>query len=352
VVEALLRAWDGEELVLRHDAATATFMVVAIHSTVLGPAMGGTRMKVYPTFERAVDDALRLASAMTLKQAAADLPFGGGKAVLAVPEIPARGSEGWRGLFERYGDLVEALGGRYVTAADMNTGSAELDVIGQRTAHVLGRSPALGGSGDSGADTALGVFHGIRAACAHAFGTDDLAGRSVLVQGVGAVGLRLVELLRGAAADVLIADIDPARAAEVASRTAATLVAPDEVIGTPCDVFAPCATGGVLSVDTIPALKCRVVAGAANNQLAERADADRLHDAGILYAPDHVVNAGGVIHLACYETLGWDEATVQARLARIADTLAEVFAIADRDGLNTAAAAERLAHARIDAARA
>ncbi len=327
-------------------------MLVAIHSTVLGPAMGGTRLKTYPGFEDAVTDALRLAGAMTLKQAAAGLPFGGGKAVLAATELPPRGTDQWRGLFERYGDLVASLGGRYVTAADMNTGSPELDVIGSRTVHVLGRSPALGGSGDSGPDTALGVFHGIRASCAYAFGTPEPAGRSVLVQGVGSVGRRLIELLGDAGAEILVADLDAARAGEAASAVGASVVTADDAMGTPCDVFAPCATGGVLSSRTIPALRCRVVAGAANNQLATPEDGERLHRAGILYAPDYVVNAGGVIHLAGYETLGWDAATVAARIAAIEQTLAEVFADAERGDVPTAEAADRVAGARIASALA
>lgn len=348
-LDALLRDWDGEELVVRFDPPSGAFMLVAVHSTALGPAMGGTRMKPYPRLEDAIADALLLARAMSLKQAVARLPFGGGKAVLAVPELPERGSSSWRGLFRRYGDLVEALGGTYVTAADMNTGSAELDVVAERTDHVLGRSPGRGGAGDPGPATAVGVFHAIRAACERAFGAADVAGRRALVQGVGSVGRRLVELLHEAGAEVLVADVDPDRTAAVGAL--AKPVAAEEVVGTPCDVFAPCATGGVLAEDTIGRLACRVVAGAANNQLATPEDARRLQEAGIVYAPDFVANAGGVIHLAGREVLGWDEAEVHARLAGIERTLAEVFAIADRERITTAEAAERLALERIAAAR-
>ena len=344
-----MRAWGGEQLVVRYDEPSGAWLLIGVHSTALGPAMGGTRLKVYGSFEGAVGDTLRLARAMTFKQAAAGLPFGGGKGVLAVPAVPPPGSVERRDLLRRYGDLVEALGGSYVTAADMNTGSRDLDVVAERTSHVLGRSVEQGGSGDTGADTATGVFHGIRAACAHAFGSGELAGRSVLVQGVGSVGVPLVELLHRAGAEITVTDIDLDRAAASVGSMAAT-VPPDHAFTTPCDVFAPCATGGVLSAATIPRLRCRVVAGAANNQLAEPDDARRLAEAGILYAPDYIVNAGGVIHLAGYEALGWDEAAVRAHLAGIEHTLAEVFTIAEREGLTTAEAADRLALARIAAA--
>jgi leucine dehydrogenase len=349
--EELIEAWDGEEVVVHRDPPTSSWMFIGVHSTVTGPAMGGTRMNSYPSPAEALDDVLRLSDAMTWKQAAADIPYGGGKAVLAVPEIPAPGSAERVSLLRRYGDLVESLHGTYVTAADMNTGEADMDVVGDRTAHVLGRSEAAGGSGDPGADTARGVFHGIEATVRHVFGTDDLAARSVLVQGLGSVGTRLVEHLRDAGATVLVADVDGARAGSVAEEMGATVVAPDDVIGTVCDVFSPCATGKVLTEDTIPHLRCAIVAGAANNQLGVAEDGERLREAGILFAPDFVINAGGVIHLAGYETLGWDESTMTKRLEAIGDTLLEVFEAADREGISTAAAADRMARGRVAAAR-
>jgi leucine dehydrogenase len=232
----------------------------------------------------------------------------------------------------------------------MNTGQADMDVVGERTTHVLGRSPERGGSGDPAHATAVGVFHGIVASVDHALGSEDLAGRTVLVQGAGAVGSRLIELLGDAGAMVLVSDVDPARAHEVAGAVGAGVVEPDHVIGTRCDVYAPCATGAVLSAETIPALRCTVVAGAANNQLATRLDADRVRESGILYAPDYVINAGGVIHLAGYERLGWDEEAVTARLAGIGRTLRFVFETAAGEGITTAEAADRLARARLDAA--
>jgi leucine dehydrogenase len=350
--EDVLRAWDGEEAVVRFDEPTGAWMIVAVHDTTLGPGMGGTRMKAYATPHDALADALRLSGAMTLKQAAAGLPYGGGKAVVAVPEVTPRGSEERRTLLLRYATLVDSLHGTYVTAADMNTGQADMDVIGERTSHVLGRSPEAGGSGDPAPGTARGVFHGIVATAGRVFGSDDLSGRSVLVQGVGSVGSRLVELLREAGATLVVADVDPARAKETAERVEAATVDAEAVVGTECDVYAPCATGGVLSAATIPRLRCRAVAGAANNQLAEPLDAELLAERGILYAPDFVINAGGVLHLAGYETLRWTEEQMAVRLAGIGDTLLEVYDAADHKGITTEAAANRFARSRLDAARA
>ncbi len=349
--EELVRGWDGEEVALRYDEPTDAWMFVCVHSTVLGPAMGGTRMKAYASPHDALADGLRLSSAMTLKQAVAGLPFGGGKAVLAVPEVPPPGSEARRALLLRYADLVSSLRGTYVTAADMNTDQADMDVIAERCPHVLGRSRERGGSGDPASGTALGVFHGILASARHTFGSHELAGRTVLVQGVGSVGGRLVDLMHEAGATILVADVDAGRAEAAAERVGAAVVEGEDVVGADCDVFSPCATGGVLSADTIPKLACRVVAGAANNQLATPKDAERLHDAGVLYAPDYVINAGGVIHLAGYETLGWDDAEMALRLAAIGGVLADVFAAAEREGITTESAARRIAFARIEASR-
>jgi leucine dehydrogenase len=350
--EELLEAWDGEEVVIHRDPPTSSWMFVGVHSTVLGPAMGGTRLKPYGTPAEALDDVLRLSSAMTLKHAAAETPFGGGKAVIATPEVPEPGSVDRRALLLRYADLVGSLHGTYVTAADMNTGEVDMDIIGERTPHVLGRSKANGGAGDPGAATARGVFHGIEATVKHVFGSADLAGRTILVQGLGSVGSRLAEHLDDAGATVLVTDVDGARASDVAETLGARAVSPDEVIHTECDVFSPCATGRVLTEATIPHQRCRLVAGAANNQLGVAEDGERLRDAGILFAPDFVINAGGVIHLAGYETLAWDDATMAKRLEAIGDTLLDVFESAERDGISTTAAAERLARARVDAARA
>jgi glutamate dehydrogenase/leucine dehydrogenase len=348
--EDLLAAWDGEDAVVRFDGPTGTWMFVGVHSTVLGPAMGGTRMKAYDAPEDGLRDVLRLSAAMSSKQATAGVPYGGGKAVLAVPEVPPPGSSERRELLLRYAALVDSLHGTYVTAADMNTGSSDMDVIGERTTHVLGRSRDHGGSGDPAPGTALGVFHGIRSTWRHVTGSPDLSGVTVLIQGVGSVGDRLADHLAETGASVVAADVDPIRAEKTAERVGGAVVDADAVIGTTSDVFAPCATGAVLTSGTIPKLACRVVAGAANNQLGDPEDAALLQRRGILYAPDYVINAGGVIHLAGYETLGWDDAMMQARLAGIGETLLGLYRTAEDEGITTAEAADRLARARIEAA--
>jgi leucine dehydrogenase len=343
--QELIRGWDGEFVAARFDAPSATWMFVGVHSTALGPGFGGTRMKVYAEPGDALGDVLRLSTAMTYKNAMADLPFGGGKSVLAVPTIP-RGTAR-RGMLLRYADLVASLGGSYVTACDMNTTEHDMDVVGERCPYVMGRSVAGGGSGTSAPDTAVGVFHGIRASLAYAFGSDDPSGRTIVIEGTGAVGGPLADLLADAGAKLVVSDIDPDRAGAVADRVGADLVDPAEAFDTPCDVFSPCATGAVLNAETIPRLRCRIVAGAANNQLATPEDAGRMAEAGILYAPDYVVNAGGVLHLAGYERLGWGESEMAARLSAIGDTLKHTFERADRAGTTPAAAAEGIARARI-----
>jgi len=348
VFESLLRDWDGEETVVRFDEPSGSWMFVGVHSTTLGPGMGGTRMKTYAEPADGLRDVLRLSSAMTSKMAMASVPLGGGKAVLAVPAIP-RG-QARRELMLRYGDLVESLHGTYVTACDMNTGPPDMDVIAERCSTVLGRTEANGGSGTSAPNTAVGVFHGIRAAVAHAFGSDELDGRTIAVQGVGAVGEPLSRMLADAAARLTLADVDDVRAKELGEELEADVTGADRIAEAPCDVFSPCATGGVLNAETIPNLQCRVVAGAANNQLGEPADAAHLAERGILYAPDYVVNAGGVIHLVSYEMLGEGDAEVQERLRGIGDTLGELFTRAETDGISTGAAADAIVAQRLAAA--
>ena len=345
MLEDLIRAWDGEQVVVRYHQPTGAWMFVCIHSTRRGPAAGGTRMRSYPTPADALEDAMRLSSAMTLKMAAVDIAFGGGKAVISVPSNP--GGEDRRRLLLGYADVVRSLGGTFVTGPDVNTSSADMDVIGERTSHVLCRSEEHGGSGDPGPFTARGVFHGIRATVGQVFGSNELAGRSVLVQGVGDVGARLAELLASAGARVLVSDIDADRVSALAEQIGAEILAPDEAMAVECDIYAPCALGGTLSAETIPSLHCRAVAGSANNQLAEPGDARRLQAAGILYAPDFVINAGGVLYAWGVESLGWTPTVVEAKLAGIGDTLGDIYARAETDGVTTAEAAERLAHSRL-----
>jgi len=350
VFEDLLREWDGEEVAVRYDVPSGTWMFVCVHSTRLGPAAGGTRMKAYPAPHEALRDGLRLSAAMTSKNAVAGLPLGGGKAVLAVPEIPEGARR--RELLLRYADLVNALGGTYRTACDMNTTEADMDVVAERCPYAFGRSVEGGGSGSSAPGTATGVFHGIVASVAHAFGSADLAGRRALVQGVGAVGRLVAERLAQAGAQLIVADVDESRAKDAAAALGAEVVPPQDVVSTECDVLSPCATGGVLTATTIPTLACRVVAGAANNQLGVPEDAERLAEAGVLYAPDYVVNAGGIIHLASLELLGEDRERLDERLRGIGDTLERVYRLAEAEGISTGAAADRMVRERLAAAPA
>jgi valine dehydrogenase (NAD+) len=338
VFEDLLRRWDGEEAVIRFDEPSGAWMFVCVHSTALGPAGGGTRMRVYAQPADGLADAMRLSQAMTVKMAVAGADRGGGKAVLAVAELPTGNAR--RTLLLRYGELVASLGGTYRTAGDMNISPADLDIVKERCPWVYGTT---GAGGNSGRGTAIGVLHGIRASVEHVFGSPDLTGRRVLVQGAGAVGHDLARFLAADGADVLASDVDEQRAAD----TGGTVVPASEALTTECDVYSPCAVGGTLHADSIQKLLCRIVAGSANNQLATPADAQRLHDRGILYAPDYVVNAGGVIQLLGLEDHGWDEPELERNLATIGDTLRRLLRDADESGTTPAAAAERLAAQRI-----
>jgi glutamate dehydrogenase/leucine dehydrogenase len=338
VFEDLLEAWDGEEAVIRHDRESGAWIFVCVHSTALGPAGGGTRMRVYDRPSDGLADAMRLSQAMTVKMAVANAERGGGKAVLAVPELPT--GEARRALLLRYGRLVASLGGTYRTAGDMNITPADLDVVKETCPWVYGTT---GAGGNSGRGTARGVLHGIRASVEHVFGSPDLAGRRVLVQGAGAVGADLARDLAAEGAEVLVSDVDEERA----RATGATVVAAGDAMTTECDVYAPCAVGGTLNAETIPKLRCRIVAGSANNQLATPEDGVRLHEAGILYAPDYVINAGGVLQLVGIEDRNATEEELEASFAGIGDTLREIYRDADAAGITPAEGAERLASERI-----
>jgi leucine dehydrogenase len=336
--EGLLAGWHGEHAVVRFDEESGAWMFVCVHSTVRGPAGGGTRMRVYPAPADGLADAMRLSGAMTRKMAAAGLPRGGGKAVLAVPELPA--GEPRRRLLRRYGELVASLGGSYRTAGDMNISPEDLDVVAETCPWVYGTTS---GGGNSGRGTARGGLHAIRATVEHLFGSPELAGLSVLVQGAGAVGALLARELADAGARVLVSDVDEARAAATGCET----VPPGLAVETEVDVYSPCAVGGTLNAESIPRLGCRAIAGCANNQLAEPEDAERLRERGILYAPDYVVNAGGIIQLIGLEDEGWDEAQLEERLAGIGDTLRTLFAEADAEGITPAEAADLLVRRRL-----
>lgn len=343
---------DGEafeQVVFGLDAATGLRAVIAVHSTVLGPALGGTRFNPYPTEADAVRDVCRLARGMTYKHAAAGLDRGGGKAVIWGDPRRDRTDE----LITAYARFVDRLGGRYLTAEDVGTTQADMDLIQRTTPHVTGVSPELGGSGDPSPATAWGVLWAIRAAAAHRWGRADLAGRRVTVSGVGKVGRALVDHLLDDGARVSIADVrDDAVAAVLDAHgdDRVDVVAPLEAHRVRCDVFSPCALGAVLSASTVPELGCEIVAGSANNQLATDEDGDRVAERGVLYVPDYVANAGGVINIA-EEPGGYDRDRAWRRIERIADTVTEILGLAEREGLTPAEAADRHAEARIAAAR-
>jgi len=308
-------------------------MLIALDSLARGPALGGCRWKRYPDLEAARRDALALASAMTRKAALAGLSLGGGKAVVVGDPRERSDDE-----LLAFGDFVESLGGRYITAADMGTGEREMGVIARRTRHVVGLPRAAGGCGDPGPFTALGVELAIRSALAHVGG--DVAGAHVCVQGVGSVGRVLAEALCRAGARVTAADPSPAALAALPREV--RVVPPEEIARERCDVFAPCGPPGVVSDESAESLQCRVVCGAANNPLASPAVAERLAARGILYAPDFVANAGGLIHLAVALEGGDDDAT-RRRLAVIPENLERVLAHAKSRGVDPARAAEELA---------
>jgi glutamate dehydrogenase/leucine dehydrogenase len=344
-----MKGWDGESLVSRRDVETNAWMFVALHSSRLGPSTGGTRMISYDDLASARRDAMRLSEGMTYKWAAAGFPRGGGKGVIAAP--PGLDVRARAGLLRRYGQLVKDLDGRFWTGADAGTSAADMDVIAETgEPYVFSRTEANGGAGGSGPWTALGLFASLRAVAGRLFGEPSLAGRRVLVQGAGSVGRPLIERLVAAGAQVSFSDIEPEAARLLGSGGTAAYVAPERLFDTPCDVFAPCALGAVLNADTIPRLRCRAVVGAANNQLAEAEDAERLRAAGILYAPDFVVNAGGAIAITGIEALGWSREKAEREVEGIAGTLSGILDLADREGITTDAAARRIAAQRIGAA--
>jgi leucine dehydrogenase len=339
---------DGfEQVVYGHDADTGLQAIIAIHSTALGPALGGTRFWPYPDEAAALVDVCRLAEGMTYKHAAAGLHQGGGKAVIIGDPRALRTDA----LVLAYGRLVDGLGGRYLTAEDVGTTQADMDLIRSVTRHVTGVSESLGGSGDPSPATALGVLWAMRAVATRLWGGPSLADRHVCISGVGKVGAALADHLHDEGARLTIADVRPEAAAAVADRTGATVVDPDKAHAVACDVFSPCALGAVLDAVTIPQLACRAVVGSANNQLATDEDGQRIQDAGVLYAPDYVVNAGGVINIA-EEQHGYDRERANERIKLIHDNLLGVFHLADADRLTTAEAADRFAERRIEAAEA
>jgi leucine dehydrogenase len=351
-IERYLESLDHEELLVRRGRRSGIYAVVAVHSTVRGPSLGGCRLWRYADARAAVRDALRLSRAMTAKSAVADLPLGGGTGVLMLPPdaAPLAGERRRAALLD-FGDAIAALDGRYVTAEDVGTTDADMEVIAERTRHVAGLAVERGGSGDPSPWTALGVLAAIRVTGERAWGSASLAGRRVAVVGLGQVGGRLARLLAGAGAELVLADVEGAKRA-LAQELSAAWMEPADALSAEVDLVAPCALGGLLDHDTAAALRCRAVAGAANNQLAADDVAAVLADRGILWAPDFVVNAGGIINIAVeLEPGGYDAARAEARVLAVGDTLGAVFAMAEADGVTPLAAAQALARRRLDEAR-
>ena len=330
-----------EQVVLCHDPSANYRGIIAIHSTILGPALGGTRFWNYASDEEAIVDALRLARGMTYKNAVAGLNLGGGKSVI----IGDNRTKDRELIFRAHGRFCETLGGRYITAEDVGTSTADMDYVHMETKNVSGLA---GRSGDPSPVTAHGVFRAIQASAKERWGTDDVSGKTVSVQGCGHVGFFLAKELHEAGAKLVVTDIDAERVKSVVSEFGATAVKPDEIYGVKADVFAPCALGAIINDKTIPQLKVEIVAGAANNQLLEVKHGVALEKKGILYAPDYVANAGGVINVYS-EIAGWTSARAFRKADEIYDTVLKVFSIAKADKVPSYQAADRLAEQRIRA---
>ncbi|MFE6283005.1 Leu/Phe/Val dehydrogenase [Streptomyces sp. NPDC057877] len=353
VLHTLFHSDQGghEQVVLCQDRASGLKAVIAIHSTALGPALGGTRFYPYATEAEAVADALNLARGMSYKNAMAGLEHGGGKAVIIGDPETIKTEQ----LLLAYGRFVASLGGRYVTACDVGTYVADMDVVARECRWTTGRSPENGGAGDSSVLTAFGVYQGMRASAQHLWGDPSLRGRKVGIAGVGKVGHHLVEHLRAEGAEVVITDVREAAVQRILDRhpEGVSAVADTEALirVEGLDIYAPCALGGALNDASVPVLTAKVVCGAANNQLAHPGVEKDLADRGILYAPDYVVNAGGVIQVAD-ELHGFDFDRCKAKAAKIYDTTLAIFARAKSDGIPPAAAADRIAEQRMHEAAA
>jgi leucine dehydrogenase len=328
-----------EQVLLGQDSAANYRGIIAVHSTALGPALGGTRLWRYGDDAEALTDALRLSRGMTYKNALAGLPLGGGKSIIfSPPELSDRES-----LFRAHGRFVETLGGSYITAEDVATTTTDMGYVSLETKHVVGLE---GRSGDPSPVTAHGVFRAILAAAKYRWGADDVEGRTVAIQGCGSVGYHLAGELRRAGARLIVTDIDRGRVRSVVDDFNAEGVTPEEIYDVRADIFAPCALGGVINDQTVPRLKVEIVAGAANNQLLEDHHGQALSGRGILYAPDYVANAGGVINV-CIGALGWERARTAAKVDEIYETLLNIFRIAELEGVPTSKAADQLAERRL-----
>ncbi|HQC70746.1 MAG TPA: Glu/Leu/Phe/Val dehydrogenase [Sedimentibacter sp.] len=340
-----MEEYDYEQLILCQDKSTGLKAIIAIHDTTLGPALGGTRICEYESDEEAIEDALRLARGMTYKNAAAGLNLGGGKAVIIGDPRKIKSEA----LFRAFGRFVEGLNGRYITGEDMNATQEDASYINCETEYIVGLET---GSGNPSPVTAYGVFKGIQAALNEVYGSDDLTGKTVAIQGLGAVGRRLAERLHEAGAKLYVTTRDKAKIDKAVAELGATAVSLDEIYGVECDVFSPCARGAIINDKTIEQFKCKIIAGAANNQLAESRHGDMLHEKGILYVPDYIINSGGVINIIDdISGREYNRENAMKNTARIYDACKKVFEIAKRDNIPTYKAADIMAEERIAAVR-
>ncbi len=349
-IKRYLETLDHEEVLVRRGRRSGLFTFAAVHSTVRGPALGGCRMWVYEDSRASLRDALRLSRAMTFKAAVANLPLGGGKGVIMVPPAGALTRERRHAALLDFGDTVESLAGRYITAEDVGTSSRDMGVIAERTRHVAGLPRSRGSSGDPSPFTALGVESAIRACCERTFGSGSLRGRRICVIGLGHVGSKVARRCARAGANLTLADVDATKRA-LADRLGARWTTPGRAVTADVDVLVPCALGGLFDDESVPRLRCAVIAGAANNQLADDHVADLLAARGVLWAPDFVVSAGGIINIV--EELtgnGYDPASARRGVRGIAETLSEIFDHAEALGATPLAAAMELARARLSAA--
>ena len=334
-----LTSSEHEKVLFGRDSESGYRGIIAIHSTALGPAVGGTRFWQYNTEEEALTDALRLSRGMTYKNALPGLPLGGGKSII----IGNNRTQEREHLFLAHGRFVETLKGQYITAEDVGTSPADMEIVRRETQHVAG---LLGLSGDPSPYTARGVFRAIQASAKYLWGNDDLSAATVALQGCGNVGYHLATLLHAAGAVLVVTDVNDQNVSRLVNEIGANAVDPEDIYGVQADVFAPCALGGVINDQTIPQLRIQIIAGAANNQLLEDRHGETLKEKGILYAPDYAANCGGVFN-GCRELLGWEPEYAASKVDEIYDTVLRIFEVAQEEGIPTNLAADRLAEDRL-----
>jgi leucine dehydrogenase len=340
----LMKDMEHEQVVFCHDPHSQLKAIIAIHNTTLGPALGGTRMWPYNSDDEAVVDALRLSRGMTYKAAISGLNLGGGKAVI-IGDPSLKGEALWR----RYGKFVNSLNGKYITAEDVNSSAADMEFIHQETKHVTGIPEYMGGSGDPSPFTAYGVYVGMKACAQKRWGNDQLQGKKILVQGVGHVGQYLVEHLVKEGAKVYISDINESRIQETKAAHNVEFVHPDAMFDLDLDIYAPCALGATVNSESIPKLRCSIIAGAANNQLADETIHGRLLiEKGILYAPDFLINAGGLVNVAAEASGSYNSEKVTKDVEKIYARILDIFTLSEKEHITTQEAAMRIAQKRIN----